>query len=239
MPTAKFSAKAHTRADYNYSNFHKSLLHENNSEDYALRHIYSLENTKALLQRWGWTSDEIKAGIDYATIDVYKHFVYLNIPGKIEKKGQITKIRGISRFISKADFVTTLINRTWQKADQYKLQPGDSWDELISKGNDGEFYEIKLYKYEITCTCHAYSGIEKAFAQDAVATKHLMLNPAAQGQIPDKHIFAAWKYLGAENLKQYEYCWLERAEAAMREQKKYSWQFDPEPERDTELFDRW
>ncbi|MBH8564462.1 hypothetical protein I8748_20130 [Nostoc sp. CENA67] len=237
MPAQKFSAKAHTRSNYTYSTFHKSLLHENNSEDYALRHIYSLENTKALLQAWGWTTEQIKDGIDYATIDVYRNFVYLHIPNKITKRGEIIKIRGISRFISKADFVEVLISRSWQKADPYKLQPGDNWDDLIARGNTGDFYEIKLYKHEVECTCHAYSGLEKAFAQDPVATKYLMLHYQAQGQIPDKHIFAAWQYLGATTLQQYEYCWLERAEAAMREQKKYSWQSDPEPERDTELID--
>ncbi|WP_066425113.1 hypothetical protein [Anabaena sp. 4-3] len=229
----RFSAKAHIRPDYNYSNFHKSLLHENNSEDYALRHLYSLENTKLLLQNWGWSAEEIKQGIDYATIDVYKHVVYLHIPSKIEKRSQLIKIRGISRFISKADYVDVLVNRAWQKADPYKLQPGDNWDDLIVRGNTGEFYELRLYKYEISCTCHAYSGLEKAFAQDPVAAKHLMLNPTAQGQIPDKHIFAAWKYLGCETLRQYEYCWLERKEAAMKE----LWQFDPDPEPEPELAD--
>ncbi|WP_138504435.1 hypothetical protein [Nostoc sp. PA-18-2419] len=234
MPAQKFSAKAHTRTDYNYSNFHKSLLHENNSEDYALRHLYSLENTKVLLEKWGWSADQIKAGIDYATIDVYKNFVYLHITNKVTKRGELIKIRGISRFISKADFVSVLVERCWSKADPYKLQPGDNWDELIARGNTGDFYEVKLYQYEITCTCHAYSGIEKAFAQDPVATKHLMLNPVAQGQIPDKHIFAAWKYIGAETLRQYEYCWLERKETAMKEQ---AWQFNPEPERESEFAD--
>jgi hypothetical protein len=224
----RFSAKAHTRPNYNYSTFHQSLLHDNNAEDYALRHIYSLENTKALLQKWGWTPEDIKTGIDYATIDVYKHFVYIHIPNKIEKRGQVIKIRGISRFISKADYVEVLISRSWTKADPYKLQPGDNWDDLIARGNTGDFYELKLYRYEVSCTCHAYSGLEKAFAQDAVATKHLMLHHKAQGQIPDKHIFAVWKYIGAETLRQYEYCWLERKEAAMKE--KYSWEFDPEPE---------
>ncbi|AFY51354.1 hypothetical protein Nos7524_5664 (plasmid) [Nostoc sp. PCC 7524] len=233
----RFSAKAHTRTDYSYSIFHQSLLHEDNSEDYALRHIYSLENTKVLLTKWGWTPEQIKAGIDYATIDVYRNFVYLHIPNKIEKRGQFIKIRGISRFISKADYVEVLINRSWAKADPYKLELGNDWDELIARGNTGDFYEVKLYQYEITCTCHAYSGLEKAFNQDAVATKHLMLNARTQGQIPDKHIFAVWKYLGCETLRQYEYCWLERKEAAMREQKKYSWKFHPEPERDAELLD--
>lgn len=227
----RFSAKAHTRTDYNYSNFHQSLLHEDNKEDYALRHIYSLENTKALLLKWGWSAEEIKTGIDYATIDVYRNFVYLHIPNKIEKRGQLIKIRGISRFISKADYVEVLVSRSWSKADPYKLQPGDNWDDLIARGNTGEFYELKLYKYEVSCTCHAYSGLEKAFAQDPVASKHLMLNETAQGQVPDKHIFAVWKYMGAETLRQYEYCWLERKEAAMKEQ---AWQFDPEPEREAE-----
>ncbi|MBO3463858.1 hypothetical protein G7B40_037890 [Aetokthonos hydrillicola Thurmond2011] len=229
MPAQKFSAKAHTRSNHTYSVFHQSLLHENNAEDYALRHIYSLENTKSLLEKWGWTAEQIKIGIEYATIDVYKHCCWLHIPGKIEKRGQLIKIRGICRFISKADFVAVLIERAWQKADPYKLQPGDNWDELIARGNTGEFYEIKLYQHEITCTCHAYSGLEKAFAQDPAATKHLMLHPTTKGQVPDKHVFATWKYLGAETLLQYEYCWLERYESAMREE-KYSWQFDPEPE---------
>ncbi|QIR41705.1 hypothetical protein HCG51_33890 (plasmid) [Tolypothrix sp. PCC 7910] len=229
----RFSAKAHTRTDYNYSVFHQSLLHEDNREDYALRHIYSLENTKALLTKWGWTPEQIKTGIDYATIDVYRNVVWLHIPNKILHRGQLIKIRGISRFISKADYIDVLVTRSWAKADPYKLQPGDNWDDLITRGNTGDFYEIKLYRYEVTCTCHAYSGLEKAFSQDSVAAKHLMLHEKAQGQIPDKHIFATWKYLGCENLRQYEYCWLERKEAAIKE----SWKFDPEPEQDTEFLD--
>jgi hypothetical protein len=126
----RFSAIAHTRTNYNYSIFHQSLLHENNGEDYALRHIYSLENTKVLLQKWGWTPEQIKTGIDHATVDVYKNVVYLHIPNKISKRGQLIKIRGISRFISKADFVSVLIERCWSKADPYKLEPGSEWDEL-------------------------------------------------------------------------------------------------------------
>ncbi|MDF5726122.1 MAG: hypothetical protein PUP91_37905 [Rhizonema sp. PD37] len=225
-----FSASAHTRANYNYSNFHKSLLHENNGEDYALRHIYSLENTKVLLEQWGWSSDQIKTGIEHATIDVYKNVVYLHITNKISKRGQLIKIRGISRFISKADYVGILIERCWAKADPYKLEPGNEWDELIARGNTGDFYELKLYQYEVTCTCHAYSGIKKAFEQDSVATKHLMLNPKTLGQIPDKHIFATWKYIGAETLQQYEYCWIERKEAAMREKDKFLLQSQPDLE---------
>ncbi|MHC5716924.1 MAG: hypothetical protein ACYTX0_33595 [Nostoc sp.] len=231
----RFSAIAHTRANYNYSIFHQSLVHENNSEDYALRHLYSLENTKALLTKWGWTPEQVKAGIDHATIDVYKNIVYLHIPNKIEKRKQTVKIRGISRFISKGDYVSILIERCWSKSDPYKLQPGDNWDELIAMGNTGDFYEVKLYKHEVTCTCHAYSGIEKGFVQDAIATKHLMLNTKTQGQIPDKHIFAAWKYIGAETQRQYEYCWIERKEAAMKEKDKCLWQFYPGSEVETKV----
>ncbi len=222
--TQRFSAKAHTRPNYNYSNFHKSLLHENNREDYALRHIYSLENTKSLLLKWKWTPEDIKAGIEYATIDVYQHFVYLHIPAYIIKRDEKIKIRGISRFISKADFVTVLINRAWSKADPYKLEPGDSWDELIAKGNTGDFYEVKLYQYEITCTCHAYRGLQKAFDQDAAATKQLINNPITQGQIPDKHIFAAWKYIGAESQRQYEYQFAERRDRFLQEERRTQWE---------------
>ncbi|WP_414589256.1 hypothetical protein [Scytonema sp. PCC 10023] len=113
----KFSAKAHTRPNYNYSSFHQSLLHENNAEDYALRHLYSLENTKHLLEKWGWASEQIKAGIDHATIEVCEKIVYLHIPNTITKRNEPVKIRGISRFVSKVDYVAALIDRTWSKAD--------------------------------------------------------------------------------------------------------------------------
>jgi hypothetical protein len=233
MNTQKFSAKAHTRADYKYSAFHKSLLHENNSEDYALRHLYSLENTKALLQKWGWSPEEIKVGMEHCTIDVYEKIVYLHIPNKIEKRGVVVKIRGISRFISKTDYVNTLVKRCWDKADPYKLVPGDSWDELVSKGMNDEFYELQLLPHSVTCTCHAYSGIEKAFLQDAIATRALLNNEITVGQVPDKHVFAAWKYLGAASQQEYEYCWINRKDAALMEQEK--WQFDPEPEPEPEI----
>lgn len=218
--TQKFSAKAHTRPNYNYSSFHKLLLHSNNKEDYALRHIYSLENTKALLIKWGWNSLEIKTGIDYATIDVYEKVVWLHIPAYIIKRDKKVKIRGISRFISKADFIAVLIERNWAKADPYKLEPGENWDELIAKGNTGDFYELKLYSHEITCTCHAYSGLQKAFDQDSIAAKHLINNPITQGQIPDKHIFAIWKYMGAEHRGQYEYQFVERRDKFLEQSRE-------------------
>ncbi len=237
----RFSAKAHTRTDRNYSAFHQSLLHENNAEDYALRHLYSLENTKHLLEKWGWNAEQIKTGIDHATIEVCEKIVYLHIPGTITKRNEAVKIRGISRFISKCDYVQALIDRSWAKADPYKLQPGNDWDELIAMGNTGDFYELKLTPYEVTCTCHAYSGIKKAFEQDAIAqgaaakliaAKCLIANTMAQGQIPDKHVFAVWKYLGAENQRQYEYQFSERRERFLEEMSQRIWRFDPDTEED-------
>lgn len=218
MNTPKFSAKAHIRSEYNYSNFHKSLLHENNAEDYALRHIYSLENTKELLKKFGWSDEQIKQGIDYMTIDVYQNFVYLHVPAYIIKRGEKVKIRGISRFVSKFDYVDTLIKRCWLKADPYKLEPAGDWDELIARGNTGEFYEVKLMRHAVTCTCYAYSGIEKAFLQDLKARQFLIDHEITQGQIPDKHVFAAWKYLGATSYNQYEYCWVERRDKVFAHQ---------------------
>jgi hypothetical protein len=226
MATQKFSAKAHTRENYNYSNFHKSLLHENNAEDYALRHIYSLENTKELLRLWGWNDEQIKVGIDNITIDVYDKIVYIHIPGFIVKRGEKVKIRGISRFISKADYVDVLVKRCWSKADPYKLEFGTEWDEFIVKGNSDDFYELKLLPYMVTCSCHAYRGIEKAFDQDYTASKHLLNNSIATGQIPDKHTFAVWKYLRAENQSQYEYCYKERRDKSI----SIKWEFDPDLE---------
>jgi len=215
--TQRFSAKAHTHPNYNYSNFHKSLLHENNSEDYALRHIYSLENTKALLTKWGWISEQIRVGIEHATIDVYQNFVWLYIPNKIQKRGETIKIRGISRFISKADYVGILIARCWSKADPYKLSPGNDWDELIAKGMNDEFYQLNLLPHAVTCTCHAYRGIEKAFLQDTKAKQFLDDHPILIGQIPDKHSIGVWKYLGAYNQEQYESCWANRRDTALAE----------------------
>lgn len=222
--TQKFSAKAHTRPNYNYSNFHQSLLHENNAEDYALRHLYSVENTKELLRQWGWLEEEIKQGIDYATIDVYKHFVYIHIPNKIIREYKtpvphttIKKIKGLSRFVSKADYVEVLINRSWAKADPYKLSPGNDWNELIAKGMNDEFYELQLLGHAVTCTCHAYSGLEKAFLQDKKAKQFLDDHPVLIGQIPDKHALGSWKYLGAWNQEQYESCWANRRDAAIAE----------------------
>lgn len=116
------------------------MLHENNALDYALKHIYSLENTKVLLEKRGWTSEQIKVGVLHATIDVYEKVVWLHIPNHIEKRGQKVKIKGICRFISKVDYVAVLVERAWNKADPYKLVPVDSWDELIVKGMNDEFY---------------------------------------------------------------------------------------------------
>ncbi len=233
MPsTARFVAIAHTRSNYTYSVFHQSLLHENNSEDYALKHLYSLENTKVLLDKWGWTSEQIKVGIDNATIDVYEKVVWLHIPAYIIKKGDRLKICGISRFISKADYVQVLIDRAWSKADPYKLQLGNSWDEFVVMGNTGDFYEVNLTQHEVTCTCHAYSGLRLAFEQDVIATKHLISNPITQGQLPDKHIFAIWKYLGVETLQQYEYQFQERRDRFLED--TTSWEWEPQ-ERNEEI----
>lgn len=226
MTTQKFSAKAHTRENYNYSSFHKSLLQENKAEDYALRHLYSLENTKKLLRRWGWNEEEIKTGIEHITIDVYEKIVYIHIPAFITKRGKRIKIHGISRFTSKADYVDVLVSRCWSKADPYKLELGTEWNEFIVRGNTGDFYELQLLPYMVTCTCHAYKGIKKAFDQDYVASKHLLNHAIASGQIPDKHIFAIWKYLGAENQKQYNYVYCDRREKAIPNQ----WEFMPDPE---------
>lgn len=231
MPaTSRFSAKAHIRPDHEYSIFHESLLHDNNSEDYALKHLYSLENTKALLEGWGWSVDQIKVGADNLTIDVYERVVWLHIPAYITKKGDRIRIRGLSRFVSKADFVQVLIQRAWSKADPYKLQPGNSWDEMIALGNTGDFYELQLNQHEITCTCHAYRGLQKAFEQDSYALRYLISNPITQGQLPDKHVFAAWKYLGAESQRQYEYQFLERRDRFLEETQRQNWQYEPEEE---------
>jgi len=108
------------------------------------------------------------------------------------------------------------------------LQPGNDWDELIAMGNTGDFYELRLTPHEVTCTCHAYSGIKKAFAEDAIAEKHLLENQKVHGQILDKHVFAVWKYLGAESQGQYEYQFSERRDRFLEETNQRLWRFDVE-----------
>lgn len=238
--TTKFVAKAHTRNNWEYSTFHKNLSHEDPKDNYALRHIYSLENTKFILSRLGWSLEDIKSGIDHATIDVYEKVVYLHIPNKFFKNDQKIMIKGISRFISKVDYVEALIARCWAKADPYKIQISQDWDEFVTRGNNGDFYEIKMLPQETNCSCHAFSGSKKAFDQDYVAAKILINDDICQGQIPDKHIFALWKYLGADNQSQYEYCYMERKFQATKPKNSDfdPWEFDPEePDIDPYYFD--
>lgn len=241
------TASAHTRAHGKYSAFHRSLLHSDSKEDYALRHLYSLENTKQILRNLGWTDKEIKVAGDHLTIDVHEKVVRLHLPAWIpvsdrEAKGfsvlngtakiingkLCKKVRGLSTFISKDVYVHVLIERTWAKADPYKLRPTDSWDEFTALGNTGEDYQLLLFPHHITCNCHARSGISKAFSQDAVAIHWLRENPICQGQTPDKHVFAAWKYLNAYNLSTYTEAYRERHHRALQDDGNYS----PVPEDD-------
>ncbi|WP_414623878.1 hypothetical protein [Calothrix sp. CCY 0018] len=220
--TKSFAGFAHTRENYQYSDFHQSLLHENPAENYALKHIYSVENCRHLLSNWGWNASDIKIGTNHITIDVREKTVYLHIPNTIIKRNKSVKIRGISRYVKKADFVETLINRAWSKADPYKLEPGDDWSELIAQGNTGDFYELNLTSISVTCTCHAFSGLVKAFKQDAIAATCLINHEKCRGQIPDKHCFGVWKYLGAENQRQYEDRFIARRDKFL-EEKLRSW----------------
>jgi hypothetical protein len=191
-------ANAHFREDHTYSPFHATL-------EYSLRHLYSLSNTQIFLnETLGWSSKET-ANCKHGTIDVYPNVVYIHIP-------RIKGFRGISRFISKKAFVDILIAKCWSKADPYKLQPA-SWNEFIAQGVE-DFYQVSLNSQFITCTCHAFSGVGKAFNEDAGVTLYLISHPQLQGQIPDKHIFATWKYLGVANRRDYEAAYNLRLESA-------------------------
>ncbi|MEA5595686.1 hypothetical protein [Rivularia sp. UHCC 0363] len=223
MNTTKlFAAIAHTREEYSYSIFHQTLLHENPAENYALKHLYSVENCRHLLYEWGWKAEEIKEGTKHITIDVHNTCVYIRIPGTVLKRNKPVKIRGISRYVKKVDFLETLISRAWGKADPYKLELGNNWDEIIAQGNTGEFYQLELTSIGVTCTCYAFSGLVKAFDQDEIAAKLLIENEKCRGQIPDKHCFATWKYLNVETQQQYEYAFTQRKNKYKKE-KPRSW----------------
>jgi hypothetical protein len=198
----QFIANAHTR-DRVYSTFHSSINNvENPHENYALKHLYSQDNLKYLLFDLGWTKEDIEVGIKHCTIDVFANQVYIHIPNKTIKKGITTKIKGISRFISKLTFINILIGKCDRKADPYKLELA-SWDSFIAQGSTGEFYELELLPDRVTCQCHAFSGISKAFEQDTKANQFLKTHPRMQGQVPDKHIFAIWKYLDCYHYEDY------------------------------------
>jgi hypothetical protein len=210
-----FTALAHITAAHNYSSFHNSICDRaESSKNYALKHLYSLDNLKIILTNRGWSSADLKGIESRVVIDVFDKVVWVKIANFERKRGEKVKIRGLCTFISKNDFLKTLINKCWSKADPYKLVPGDNWDEFIAKGSEtSDFYEVNM-GHETTCTCHAYSGISKAFAQDYYATKLLLKNEICQGQMPDKHVFAMWKTIGARNYREFEYCYAERRERA-------------------------
>lgn len=205
----QFIANGHNR-NRDYSSFHNSINHENPHDNYALKHLYSQDNLKYYLFEKGWSKEDIEIGIKHCTIDVFENQVYVHIPNKLEKAflrpaphTVIKKIRGLSTFISKLTFINILIGKCDRKADPYKLELAN-WDSFIAQGSTGEFYELELLRNRITCQCHAFSGITKAFEQDAKANQFLKTHPRMQGQIPDKHVFAIWKYLNVTNLAEYE-----------------------------------
>jgi hypothetical protein len=210
-----FIALAHTVAAHKYSSFHGSICdRDDSSKNYALKHLYSLDNLKIILGGRDWNAEDLKGIESRVVIDVFDKVVWVHIKNFERKRGVKVKARGMCSFISKKEFLKTLVDKCWAKADPYKLVPGDNWDEFIAKGTEAsDFYEVQL-GHETTCTCHAYSGISKAFAQDYYATKLLMQNEICQGQIPDKHVFAAWKTIGARNYREFEYCYAERRERA-------------------------
>jgi hypothetical protein len=235
------TASAHTRAHGKYSAFHTSLLHPDSKENYALRHIYSVENTKQILNNLGWTDKEIKVAADHITIDVHEKVVRLHIPawipvsdreakgfsvldrtGKIINGKLCKKVRGLSTFISKDVYVHVLIERTWAKADPYKLRPSDEWDEFSALGLTGDNYQLLLHAYHITCDCHAHSGVSKAFNQDPIALHWLKENEICQGQIPDKHVFSTWKYLNAWSLDSYTEAYRERHHRYLQNSGEYT-----------------
>lgn len=215
--------KAHSNPNYEYSDFHKKMLADVESGNYALHHLYSVEATRHLLQKWGWSAEEIKVGCDHITIDVMKASVYVHIPNKIVKRGERVKIRGISRQIKKGDYLEILIERAYAKADPYKLQM-TTWDEFVAMGNTGDFYNVKLSESQIDCSCHACQGLFKAFEQDAIAFKLLLQHPVVQGQLPDKHVFAVWKYLNAQTFAQYQYSFNQRRATFLEEFQKQSFE---------------
>jgi hypothetical protein len=197
----QFIANGHGR-NRDYSSFHNSLNNADPHENYALKHLYSQDNLKYFLFDLGWGKEDIDMGIKHCTIDVFRDMVYVHIPNKIIKKGNTQKIKGISRFVSKLYFINILIGKCDRKADPYKLEVA-SWDTFIALGSTGEFYELQLLPDKITCQCHAFSGITKAFEQDAKANQFLKTHPRMMGQVPDKHIFAIWKYLNCDHYEDY------------------------------------
>ena len=74
------TAKAHCRTDRKFSSFHKSLLSENPNRDFALKHLYSIENTKEILAGLGWSQEEIKDAEEHISIDVWYYVVRVHVP---------------------------------------------------------------------------------------------------------------------------------------------------------------
>jgi hypothetical protein len=200
-----FQAIAHHKKDHQYSPFHTTL-------EYSLQHLYSLSNVEIFLsETLHWSKEDAK-NIKYGTVDVYKNVVWIHIAKKCPKG---KPIKGISRFVSKNEFIKILIAKCWAKADPYKLEMVN-WDEFTALGNSGEHYELHLTTFVVTCNCHAASGVAKSFQEDTKAYLFLRHNPTLLGQLPDKHIFAVWKYLGVNSQTEYAEAYQDRKEKACR-----------------------
>ena len=246
-------AKAHVREHGKYSPFHLNLLSSDSSKNYALRHLYSQENTKHILNILGFTPEQIKEAIPHLTIDVWAFVVRIHIPKWIKIpssqlknysvfngckiiKGELHRaIKSMSRFVSKKDFINALISRNMAKADPYKLLPTDDWNVFTHKGVQDD-HKLTCHFDRIECTCHAYSGITKAFQQDRYALKQLQKHPIAKGQIPDKHVIALWKYLKCHSFDSYIQAYDERGDAAHGYSDQINWEKDWQNASDEELF---
>ena len=224
-------AKAHIREHGKYSPFHRNLISSLHHKNYALTYLYSQENTKHILNELGFTPEQIKEAIPHLTIDVWAFFVRIHIPKWIKIpesqlknysilngckiiKGELHKpIKAISRFVSKKDFINALMERNMAKADPHKLLSTLEWHTFTHKGVQND-HQLICHQDGIECTCHAYRGISQAFEQDKYALKLLRKHPIVKGQIPDKHVFAVWKYLECHSTKSYYQAYNKLSKAA-------------------------
>ncbi len=211
------TAKAHCRTDRKYSPFHMSLLTYVPNEDFALKHLYNIKNTEEILATLGWTREEIKEAKNHISIDVWPYIVRFHIPKWVPISGTALykQTKSISRFISKKDFISALMERNSRQANSSFVEETNEWYILKHKGSKAQDHRLLLEHGNITCSCHAYNGISQAFNQDEYALKCLMKDPILAGQIPDKHVLSAWKYLKCHCMASYSWVWKKIQDAAI------------------------
>lgn len=111
---------------------------------------------------------------------------------------------GLCRLFSKNELIEALIEQ-----NSTPSQGAITYNNNLSYSySDSENSILELEENGIFCSCCSYGSLQQAFQEDAYMANRLRSHPVLMGQLPDRHVFAAWRDLNVEDFSQYqfEYC---------------------------------